>query len=102
MNEAIESSKLHDRNFSSSVFILLSLSRGAKSRTKILFALLPYPKNCNQIAREVELDWWTIQKHLRYLTDEKLIESYNFGKCKFYELTIKGQRALDSVQAKKD
>ena len=48
--------------YETAVLILLTLSRGAESRKKILSALLPGPKNCNQLSRETGLDWWTVKK----------------------------------------
>jgi predicted transcriptional regulator len=73
--------------YETAVLVLLTLSRGAESRKKILIALLSGPKNCSQIAKAVELDWWTVKKHLVSLMKEKLIKSSAFGSTKFYELS---------------
>lgn len=77
--------------------LLLILSRGAKSRRNILKTLLFKPKNCNQIAEELELDWWTVQKHLQFLMSENLIKSLDFGRRKLYKLTPKGREALKTL-----
>jgi DNA-binding MarR family transcriptional regulator len=74
--------------------LLLTFSRGVKSRRSILETLMVRPKNCNQIAEEVELDWWSVQKHLQRLVSEKLVESFNIGQIKFYSVTNKGEEAL--------
>jgi len=42
------------------VNLLLSFSRGAETRRQILKALLLRPKNCNQIAKEIKVDGWTV------------------------------------------
>ncbi len=91
--------------YETAVLILLTLSRGAESRKKILIALLPGPKNCNQLSRETGLDWWTVKKHLLSLMKENLIKSSTFGSAKFYELSHVGDeiiRALQSSNGKND
>jgi predicted transcriptional regulator len=77
--------------------ILLLLSRGAVSRKKILEALLYGSKNCSQIARDVELDWWTVQRHLRLLLKEHMVESSAFGNSKYYRLTQKGKEVIKAL-----
>jgi len=92
-------------SYETAVLVLLSLSRGAESRKKILSALLPGPKNCNQLSRETGLDWWTVKKHLLSLMKENLIKSSAFGSAKFYELSHIGDeviRALQSSNGKND
>jgi len=58
--------------------LLLMFSRGAKMRKNIIERLLYGPKNCNQIAKELKSDWWTIQKHLQRLEKAGLIKSVSF------------------------
>jgi predicted transcriptional regulator len=86
-------------SYETAVLVLLSLSRGAESRKKILSALLSEPKNCSQIAREVGLDWWTVQKHLRSLLKENIIKSSAFGNSKFYKLSVVGEEAIRALQS---
>jgi predicted transcriptional regulator len=81
------------------ILVLLSLSRGAGSRKKILTTLLSRPKNCSQIAKEVELNWWTVQKHLRTLMKENVIKSSAFGNSKFYKLSSMGEDAIKAIQS---
>lgn len=71
--------------------ILLSLSKGAGSRRKILISLCNGPKNCNQLSKETELDWWTVRKHLMVLSKENIIKAVPFGCSKFYKLTPVGE-----------
>jgi predicted transcriptional regulator len=87
-------SKPEKANYETTVLILLSLSKGAISRRKILFALLAGPKNCSQLSKEVKLDWWTVQKHLRCLMKENIIKSSAFGNSKFYKLSLIGEEAI--------
>lgn len=81
------------------ILILLVLSRGAESRKKILKALLHSSKNCSQIAREVGLDWWTVQKHLCRLMKKNIVNSSDFGNSKFYRLTPKGEEVIRALQS---
>jgi predicted transcriptional regulator len=84
-------------NHENEILILLCLSRGAESRKKILNVLLYKSKNCNQIAQEVELDWWTVQRHLRHLLKENIVENSTFGNSKYYRLTQKGKDATKFI-----
>ncbi|MEM2081126.1 MAG: winged helix-turn-helix domain-containing protein [Candidatus Bathyarchaeia archaeon] len=77
--------------------ILLCFSRGAESRRKILEALRYRPKNCNQIAQDVKLDWWTAQRHLRLLLREHMVESTLFGNSKYYRLTQAGKEVIRAI-----
>ena len=84
--------KIDDSEISSQ--LLLSLTRGSKSRKNILKVLLYSPRNCNQLADKLELDWWTIQKHLQRLLRRKMIKSLNFGRIKYYIITSQGEEAI--------
>jgi predicted transcriptional regulator len=89
-------------NSDSKISVLLLHSRGAAMREKILNTLLSGPKNCNQIARNLESDWWTIKKHLQFLMSAKLVKPVDFGRITFYEITLEGNAALKYVLSKKD
>ncbi len=84
------------------IVILLSLSKGAESRKKILTALILGPKNCRQLSIEVGLDWWTVQKHLRRLLKENIVKSSDFGNSKYYKLTPRGEDALKAILSGKE
>jgi predicted transcriptional regulator len=79
--------------------VLLSLSRGAESRRKILTMLSLGPQNCNQIANELDLDWWSVQKHLNLLLKANLVKSIGFGRIRFYKLTANGEDAMKRICA---
>jgi predicted transcriptional regulator len=83
------------------VQVLLVFSRGAKSRRCIMASLLFKPKNCNQIAEELGVDWWSVQKHLQRLLGEKLVERFDVGQIKFYTVSAKGEEALRSLSKNK-
>jgi predicted transcriptional regulator len=70
------------------IYVLLNISKGAETRRRILKALQCGPKNCNQIARQIGVDWWTIQKHLQLLIKTGLINEINIGRMKYYKLNM--------------
>jgi predicted transcriptional regulator len=76
------------------VCLLFSLTNGANSRKKILRELINAPKNCNQIAYQIKLDWWTVQKHLQLLVKIGAVAQISFGHTKFYKLTENGKHIL--------
>ena len=98
MVEETEMTKTDRNGCENDVFVLLLFSRGAESRKKILNTLLYSSKNCSQIAKEVGLDWWTVQRHLRLLLKDRIIESSEFGNySKYYRLTQKGKEAIKII-----
>ncbi|MCW4019433.1 MAG: hypothetical protein NWF00_12280 [Candidatus Bathyarchaeota archaeon] len=87
-------SKPENAEFETPILVLLSLTKGANSRKNILITLLSGPKNCNRIAKDVRLNWWTVQKHLHRLKKENLVKSLDFGDSKFYSLSTKGEAII--------
>lgn len=87
----------HNNHQENNIELLLTFSRGAKSRKKVLKALISRPKNCNQIRREVKLEWWTVQKHLQILMKANLIKHVDLGNIKFYKLTKNAKEMVDSL-----
>ncbi|MEJ2271249.1 MAG: winged helix-turn-helix domain-containing protein [Candidatus Bathyarchaeota archaeon] len=79
--------------------VIFTFSRGAKSRRNILKSLIFQPKNCNQIADNLGLDWWTVQKHLQFLISENIIKSFEFGRRKIYKLTPEGRKVIKILEA---
>jgi DNA-binding transcriptional ArsR family regulator len=66
--------------------VLLIFSRGAVMRRKIIKILIYAPKNCNQIAKCLKVNWWTIQKHLQRLEKAGIIKGVNVGRVRYYSL----------------
>lgn len=94
-------SKAEGVPYETAVLVLLTLSRGAGSRKKILIALLSGPKNCSQISKEVGLNWWTVQKHLRSLMKENIIKNSVFGTSKYYKLSLIGEEVIRAILSSK-
>ena len=54
---------------------LLGSSAGAPTRAAVLRALRAEPRNAQQLARALDLDYSTVRHHLRVLLANRLIES---------------------------
>lgn len=50
-------------------------SRGGVNRLRIIAALQDAPKNTNQLANVLDLDYKAIQHHIKVLKDNNLVES---------------------------
>ncbi len=70
---------LFDDPFSSLVWYLLVGTRGAQSRILIIKTLQKRPMNRNQLAKELNLDYKTIEHHLKLLCDNMLLSVINKG-----------------------
>ena len=89
--------KPESASYETAVLVLLTLSRGANSRKKILHELLSGPKNCNQLSKTTGLDWRTVKKHLLNLMKDNLVKSSPFGNAKFYKLTLLGEEVINAL-----
>lgn len=76
--------------------LLLSRSRGANSRKKILKTLLHGSCNCNQVTTKLGLNWRTTYRHLQLLEEANLVKSISFGQRRFYKLTQNGESIVQS------
>ena len=59
---------------------MLEATRGGPTRRKLLETLLVKPQNANQLAEHVQMDYKTIQHHLKVLEQHQCIASINKGK----------------------
>jgi len=50
-------------------------TRGGKNRARILRALDERPRNANQLAEDLDLDYKTIRHHLDVLGDNEIVEN---------------------------
>ena len=56
------------------LYYLIAGTRGGVNRAKILKTLKDTPKNANQLAQEMKLDYKTVQHHIEVLIKNRLIE----------------------------
>jgi len=54
---------------------LLASSRGGPSRIRLLRAIDERPRNANQLAEALELDYTTVRHHLRRLEENNVVRS---------------------------
>lgn len=93
---SLSSMKMHIIN-KKSLIPLLS-SKGSLNRIKILEIIMKEPMSCNQIARKLGLNWWTVQKHLEVLKRENLIEPIIYGKRLLYKTSPFGVSVLSILK----
>lgn len=76
------------------LWYLLASSRGGTSRARILRALENRPKNANQIAEELDLDYTTVRHHLDVLLENNVVKKIGDGYGDVYVYTdqIKHER----------
>ncbi|MFB6354547.1 MAG: ArsR/SmtB family transcription factor [Halobacteriales archaeon] len=57
------------------LWYLLAGTRGGENRARIIRALRDRPRNANQLAEHLDLDYNTVRYHLDMLTDHDVLES---------------------------
>jgi predicted transcriptional regulator len=82
--------------------LLLNFSKGALSRKKILENILFDYKNCAQIAKNINLNWRTVDRNLRILYKSNYVKSIKFGRREFFKISRKGELILASFKSKKE
>ena len=55
------------------LWYLLASTRGSQNRVRIVRALDERPRNANQLATELDLDYKTVQHHLDVLLDNNVL-----------------------------
>jgi len=66
---------------------LIAGTRGGVTRAKIIETLLECPKNANQLAKFLEMDYRTIRHHLKILEKNRIITSAGDGYGNTYFLS---------------
>jgi predicted ArsR family transcriptional regulator len=67
------------------LWYLLAGTRGGANRARIIRLLDARPRNANQLARELEVDYNTVRHHLDVLVDHDVVEpgGENYGELYF-------------------
>jgi len=80
------------------VFELIVNMKGSRSRIKLLKEL-QVPKDRLQLAKNLSLDWSTIDYHMTVLLKHDLVsEKTAYGNVKLYELTSVAQNLLKALE----
>lgn len=74
---------------------LLAGSRGGKNRFRIIRSLEKKPKNANQLAESLQLDYKTIKHHLKKLRENNIIDAVGDNYGQNYFLTEAMEANLD-------
>jgi predicted transcriptional regulator len=86
-------------------FKLVTKMRGSPTRIRLLNAVSGTPKNKLQLAKELDVDWKTVDNHVAMLTQSGPVEEKQVvGTAKFYLITESGTRILSllSTSGSKD
>jgi len=67
---------------------LIAGTRGGLTRAKIIEALRESPRNANQLANSLEMDYRTIRHHLKLLEKNRLITFTGDGYSNTYFLSV--------------
>lgn len=76
---------------------LLASSRGGTSRVRILRAIDDQPRNANQLAEAVDLDYTTVRHHLDRLVENNVLRSTENDYGAVYLLTDQAQANWDTI-----
>lgn len=62
------------------IWYLFAGTRGGETRVLIVTSLKKKPMNMNQLSKALNLDYKTVQHHIRILIDNQIITAVNKGK----------------------
>jgi len=77
---------------------VLAGTRGGPNRARILKALEERPRNCNQLADDLGLNYKTVEHHLDVLEDNGIVESTDSDYGAVYLLTDRAEHNWDQIQ----
>jgi DNA-binding transcriptional ArsR family regulator len=78
---------------------LFASSAGARTRGRIVVALRTEPKNAQQLAVELTLDYTTVRHHLRVLQENRVIESTGAHYGQVYSLATSAEERWPELAA---
>lgn len=76
------------------IFKLVARMRGSSTRIKLLNVIINEEKNKLQIAKEIGIDWKTVDNHVKMLMQSRLIEEKLVGASRYYTITSSGRKIL--------
>lgn len=80
------------------LWYLLTATRGGENRVRLLRALSEQPKNANELAEELDLDYKTVRHHLDMLDDHGVIETSDEQYAKLHFLTDTFERNRETFE----
>jgi len=80
------------------LWYVLTGTRGGRNRVRILRAIDDRPRNANQLATELDLDYKTVRHHLDVLTENDVVKSSGDDYGAVYVPTDRVRRHWDVVE----
>lgn len=81
-------------------FRLVTKMRGSPTRIRLLNAISSESKNKLQLAKELEVDWKTIDNHIEMLVQSRLVEERTVvGTTRYYAVTASGAKVLSLLSS---
>lgn len=87
------------------LWYLLASSRGAGTRVELLRALDERPRNANQLAEHLDVDYTTVRHHLNVLMDNNIVRrsDNDYGAIYLFTDQVRSNRELvDEILATVD
>ncbi|WP_440006226.1 winged helix-turn-helix domain-containing protein [Halomicrococcus sp. SG-WS-1] len=80
------------------LWYVLTGTRGGANRVRLLHAIDERPRNANQLAEELDLDYKTVRHHLDVLMDNDIVENSGDDYGAVYLPTDEARRHWDTVE----
>ncbi|SEO97474.1 transcriptional regulator, ArsR family [Halogranum amylolyticum] len=80
------------------LWYVLTGTRGGKNRVRLLQALDERPRNANQLAEDLDLDYKTIRHHLDVLMENDVVENSGNGYGTVYLPSDRVRNNWDTVE----
>ena len=77
---------------------LLASSRGGPSRVRLLRAIDERPRNANQLAEALDLDYTTVRHHLRRLEADNVVRATGEDYGAVYRLTEQAEAHRETIE----
>ncbi|MFC7154474.1 ArsR/SmtB family transcription factor [Halomarina halobia] len=80
------------------LWYVLAGTRGGRNRTRLLRAVAERPRNANQLASALDLDYKTVRHHLEVLQSNGIVEESGGGYGAVYLPSDQVQRHWETVE----
>jgi len=80
------------------LWYLFAGTRGGENRARIVRTLSERPRNANQIAEAMDVDYNTVRHHLEMLTEHDVVETGGNDYGKLYFLTDRFERHREEFE----
>ncbi|MFH5799936.1 winged helix-turn-helix domain-containing protein [Haladaptatus sp. CMAA 1911] len=80
------------------LWYLLTATRGGENRARIIRALSERPRNANQLAESLDVEYKTVRHHLDMLVDHGVVEPGDNAYGKLYFLTDRFEHHRDAFE----